>query len=491
MNRFSDQNLQSLATDTELPLSVNSADHGSTSAAGDAAAEGSSSATEGTYRKTKSAKRSWAKRLVIDKLSHLVGGEILIDEVPDHPGQPNGQSSSVVRRLGVDGDVKHVSQSNPVQDNALSVRLKIADAAFYRRTLLGGTIGAAESYIDGDWGTDNLTDLIRILIRNMDDVSKMERTWSRARKWLHRMRHLRRKNSIGGSRKNIQQHYDLGNDFYSLFLDPTMNYSAGIFNQQTAAQNFPHSQSPMHSASLVKMDRICQKLQLHADDHVVEIGTGWGGLAIHMAKHYGCQVTTTTISQQQYDFAVQAIVSEGLEDRITVLLKDYRDLEGTFDKLVSVEMIEAVGHQFLDTYFSKCNALLKPQGTMLIQAILIGQQHYRSYRKGVDFIRAYVFPGGCLPSAVTIAQSVGRVTTMRMLDFEDMTQHYADTLMHWRNSFMQRLEEVRALGFDEYFIRLWHFYLCYCEAAFAERRCQSVQVMFAQKNSPIDVVVER
>lgn len=474
MNRFSDQNLQSLATHTDL--------HHSVGAPSDSPSKTSSSL-----------KKSWAKRLVVGKLSQLVGGEILIDETIGGDVDADDSGTTTARRLGGTPDPRTNTANNaalPVDNRPLTARLTIANAGFYRRTLLGGTIGAAESYIDGDWGTDNLTDLIRILIRNMDDVSKMERTWSRARTWVHRMRHLRRKNSVSGSRKNIQQHYDLGNEFYSLFLDPTMNYSAGIFDDETAAQDFPDTQSPMHSASLVKMDRICQKLKLNPDDHVVEIGTGWGGLAIHMAKHYQCRVTTTTISQQQYDFAVQAIAAEGLQDKITVLLKDYRDLEGSFDKLVSVEMIEAVGHEFLDTYFSKCNALLKPQGTMLIQAILIGQQHYRSYRKGVDFIRAYVFPGGCLPSAVTIAQSVGRVTTMRMLDFEDMTQHYADTLMHWRNSFMQRLGDVRALGFDEYFIRLWHFYLCYCEAAFAERRCQSVQVMFAQKDSPIDVVAQ-
>lgn len=469
MNRFSDQNLQSLATDTELPLSIGSP-HGS------------------PQNLSVSGKDSWAKRLVMGKLDRIVGGEILTDETATGVAKEN--DAPAVDPLEDSARRRRKSQSGSSDGTELSVRLKVVDPAFYRRTLLGGTIGAAESYIDGDWGTDNLTDLIRILIRNMHDISKMERTWARARTFMHRLRHLRRKNSVGGSRKNIQQHYDLGNEFYSLFLDPTMNYSAGIFDPETAAKNFPNSQSAMHSASLVKMDRICQKLQLNPSDHVVEIGTGWGGLAIHMAKHYGCQVTTTTISQQQFYFAVAAIAEAGLEDRITVLLKDYRDLEGSFDKLVSVEMIEAVGHEFLDTYFSKCNALLKPNGTMLIQAILIGQQHYRSYRKGVDFIRAYVFPGGCLPSAVTIAQSVGRVTTMRMLDFEDISQHYADTLMQWRNSFMQRLDEVRALGFDEYFIRLWHFYLCYCEAAFAERRCQSVQVMFAQKNSSIDLAIE-
>ncbi len=438
MNNFSDHKSSVLAIDTELPLSVSGDRH---------------------------LNSGWSKRIVLGKLANLEGGQIQFYDA----GQMN--------KLG-----------QPDSDQ-LVVRLKVAREAFYRRSLLGGAIGFAESYIDGDWGTDNLTDLIRIMIRNIDGVSRVDRTWARARSWMHRIKHLRNKNTVNGSRKNIQQHYDLGNDFYSLFLDPTMNYSAGIFDPKVASAKFAHQDSELHGASLVKMDRICQKLALRSTDHVIEIGTGWGGLAIFMAENYGCSVTTTTISKEQFAFATQAVSDAGLEDKITVVLKDYRDLEGQYDKLVSVEMIEAVGHEFLDTYFAKCNQLLKPDGTMLIQAILIGQQAYQSYRRGVDFIRAYVFPGGCLPSAVTISQSVGRVTSMRMLDYEDMTQHYAQTLMHWRRSFMDSLEEVRAQGFDEYFIRLWHFYLCYCEAAFAERRCQSVQIMFAKKQSPIDPAV--
>ena len=457
MNRFSDQNLRSLAIDTALPLSTSQ---------NFAAQQPSITFTN-----------AWARQIIVDKLSGISGGEIFLSEggrYHQRLGDDNAHSGSEESSIGLN----------------LTARLKVVNETFYRRTLLGGTIGAAESYIDGDWGTDNLTHLIRILIRNMDDVSKLEQTWSKARSLWHRLMHLRRKNTVGGSRKNIQQHYDLGNEFYSLFLDPTMNYSAGIFDANVAKSKFPNCQSQLHAASLTKMDRICEKLKLCPDDHVIEIGTGWGGMAIHMAKHYRCRVTTTTISKEQFDFAVEAIAKEGLQDRVTVLQKDYRDLEGTYDKLVSVEMIEAVGHQFLDTYFAKCNALLKPQGTMLIQAILIGQQYERLYRKGVDFIRAYVFPGGCLPSAASIAESVGRVTSMRMVDFEDMSQHYADTLMHWREAFMDRLDAVRSLGFDDGFVRLWHFYLCYCEAAFAERRCQSVQVMFGKKDSPVDPVAE-
>ena len=449
MNRFSDKNLQSLAIDTELPF-------------------GLKSVTENSSPSRLNFVDGSAKKIVLKKLDAMQEGSILLSQ----PGVKDPIT------LGED------LTTDPSQK--LSATLKIVDPAFYRRTLLGGTIGAAESYIDGDWGTDNLTDLIRILIRNMGDISKMERTWSRARGLMHRWKHLRRKNTVSGSRKNIQDHYDLGNEFYSLFLDPTMSYSAGVFDADLADERFPDAMSEMHGASLIKMDRICQKLDLRPEDHVVEIGTGWGGLAIHMASRFGCQVTTTTISQQQFQYATEAIAKAGLEDKITVLLKDYRDLEGQFDKLVSVEMIEAVGHQFLDTYFAKCNALLKPNGAMLIQAILIGEAYHASYQKGVDFIRAYVFPGGCLPSAVTIGQSVGRVSEMHMLDYEDMTPHYAVTLMQWREVFLDRVEAVRALKFDDYFIRLWHFYLSYCEAAFAERRCQSVQIMFGKRDCPLD-----
>ena len=399
---------------------------------------------------------AWARRIVLGKFESLKGGRVVVNNQGD---------STTFGELGSD---------------RLQVAVAVSDPSFYRKLLVGGTIGSAESYIDNDWGCDNLTDLIRIMIRNMDSVTKMEKRWSGIRSAFHRFRHLARKNTPEGSRRNIHEHYDLGNEFYRLFLDPTMNYSAGIFDQSVSERFFPESKSQMHAASLLKMRHICERLQLGPGQSVVEIGTGWGALAIHMAKHYGVDVTTTTISEEQYHHAVAAVKAEGLEDRVTVLLKDYRDLEGKFDRLVSVEMIEAVGHQFLDTYFAKCDSLLKDDGAMLIQAITISEQNYEAYRKGVDFIRAYVFPGGCLPSISSINRSIGRATAMRMIGLEDFSQDYADTLRHWREAFMDRLAEVRKLGFDDAFIRLWHFYLCYCEAAFAERRCNSLQVMFAK-----------
>ena len=397
-----------------------------------------------------------ARKTVLGKFESLTGGRIKVND---------GRDGTTFGKL---------------DDDQLQVTVAVSNPAFYRKLLVGGTIGSAESYIDNDWGCDNLTDLIRIMIRNMESVTKMEKRWSRVRSAFHRFRHLARKNTVEGSRRNIHEHYDLGNEFYQLFLDPTLNYSAGIFNNSISDQFFPDAQSPMHAASLVKMRHICERLQLRPGQRVVEIGTGWGALAIHMAQHYGVYVTTTTISQEQYQHAAAAVKAKGLDDRVTVLQKDYRELEGKFDRLVSVEMIEAVGHQFLDTYFAKCDSLLKEDGAMLIQAIAISEQNYDAYRKGVDFIRAYVFPGGCLPSVSSINKSVGRSTAMRMIGLEDISQDYAKTLRHWRIAFMRRLPEVRQLGFDDAFIRLWHFYLCYCEAAFAERRCNSLQVMFAK-----------
>jgi len=409
----------------------------------------------------KSSRMSWslnalARKTVLEKFQSLKGGRISVNDCSD------------AARFG------------DFDEDRLQATVAVSNQSFYRKLLVGGTIGSAESYIDNDWGSDNLTDLIRIMIRNMDSVTRMEKRWSRIRSAFHRFRHLARKNTVEGSRRNIHEHYDLGNEFYQLFLDPTLNYSAGIFNKSVSDKFFPDAQSPMHAASLVKMRHICQRLQLQPGQRVVEIGTGWGALAIHMAEHYGVHVTTTTISQEQYQHALAAVKAKGLEDQVTVLQKDYRDLDGKFDRLVSVEMIEAVGHQFLDTYFAKCDSLLEDDGAMLIQAIAISEQNYAAYRKGVDFIRAYVFPGGCLPSISSINNSIGRSTSMRMIGLEDISQDYADTLRHWRVAFMKRLPEVRQLGFDDAFIRLWHFYLCYCEAAFAERRCNSLQAMFAK-----------
>ncbi len=363
------------------------------------------------------------------------------------------------------------------QSDDLTVAIDVYDPAFYVRTLLGGTIGSAESYMDGEWKVSDLTNLIRILIRNIDSITRLDRTWSSIQKVGHWFWHKLRRNTLSGSRKNIHQHYDLGNEFYQLFLDPTMNYSSGIF---------PGNGDNMLHSSLFKMNWISEKLQLKPEDHVLEIGTGWGGLACFMAKHYGCRVTTTTISKQQYEFALAQVKSEGLADRVNVLFEDYRNLEGQYDKLVSIEMIEAVGHQYFDEYFEKCNSMLKNDGLMLLQGITMSQQNYQQHLQNVDFIRRYIFPGGCLPSIVGIGESIGRTGNMRIVHLEDITAHYAKTLRQWRFQFFKNIHRVRDLGYDDRFIRMWHFYLCYCEAAFAERRVNTVQMVMAKPNNNVD-----
>jgi len=273
------------------------------------------------------------------------------------------------------------------------------------------------------------------------------------------------------SRDNISAHYDLGNDFFSLFLDPTMMYSSAIFEDVDRG---------LDEAAVAKLDEICHQLELSPGDHLLEIGTGWGGMAIHAAKHYGCRVTTTTISQEQYDYACAAVKREGVADRVTLLLQDYRSLEGQYDKLVSIEMIEAVGHEFYREYFQRCSALLKPTGKMVIQAITMADQRYEQARDSVDFIKRYIFPGGCLPSVAVIADHLARDTDMQMVHLRDITQDYAVTLAHWRSRFMDKLEAVKAMGFDDNFIRMWDYYLCYCEGGFRERIISTVQLAFAK-----------
>ncbi len=331
------------------------------------------------------ARRSWLdsqfRNGLLGRLKDVQGGSITVREFNADPVM-----------LG------HASDHPTLHANVV-----VRDRAFFRKIFLGGTIGSAESYMDGDWGTDNLTDLIRIIIRNLDQMTDLEKGWARLKNVFYWAQHLARRNSVEGSRKNIHEHYDLGNDFYQLFLDPTMSYSSGIFDETGVI-----SRAAMEDASNRKMNRICQKLQLQPSDHVLEIGTGWGGMAIFMAGQYGCRVTTTTISQEQHRYAVDAVNQAGLQDRITVLLKDYRHLTGRYDKIVSIEMIEAVGHQYYDQYFSKCSSLLADDGLMLLQAITMAEQNFDYHVSHVDFIRRYVFPGGCLPSITALSQSVGR-----------------------------------------------------------------------------------
>lgn len=347
----------------------------------------------------------------------------------------------------------------------------VHDAQLYSDVIFGGSVGAGEAYMSGFWSTPNLTQVTRLFVRNIEALDAMDSKQSFIGQYLLRAFHWFNRNTKEGSRKNISAHYDLGNDFFRLFLDSTMMYSAAIY---------PTPDAPLAVASVYKLQRVCEKLQLNPDDHLLEIGTGWGGMAIYAAQHYGCRVTTTTISKEQRDYALAKVADAGLSDRITVLFDDYRDLRGQFSKLVSIEMIEAVGHEHYDQYFSTCSRLLKPNGLMLLQAITIADQRYDMARKTVDFIQRYIFPGGSLPSIAVISDFAKRKTDMNILHIEDIGEHYAQTLKHWRVAFNAKLEEVRSQGFDDRFVRMWEFYLCYCEGGFIERSIGTAQVLLAK-----------
>ena len=344
--------------------------------------------------------------------------------------------------------------------SAPHAEVHVHDTDLYRRILTGGSIAAGETFIEGMWSSPDLTEVTRAFSANMAMLEAM----SDKQNWLARLAlklsHWARRNTSTRSRENISAHYDLGNDFFSLFLDPSMMYSSAVF---------PSASADLAAASQHKLKLICEDLELKAEDHLVEIGTGWGGMAIFAAEHYGCRVTTTTISRQQYDYTVEAVAQKGLENQVTVLFDDYRDLQGQFDKLVSIEMIEAVGHQFYDTYFQKISHLLKPHGKAVIQAITITEQRYKQARDSVDFIKRYIFPGGCLPSLTVVSDALSRVTDMQMSNLRDIGRDYADTLKVWHASLLNKLDEVRAMGFDDRFIRMWRYYLSYCEGGFRER----------------------
>jgi cyclopropane-fatty-acyl-phospholipid synthase len=356
-------------------------------------------------------------------------------------------------------------------DNSPRTTLEVFDPRFYRHLVFGGSLGAAEAYIRGFWTCEDLVSMVRLFCRNSAVSARLENGPARLLSPLARFAHWLRRNTSSGSRRNIAAHYDLGNDFFSLFLDETMAYSCAVF---------PRIESTLHEASIAKFDRVCRKLALTEKDHLLEIGTGWGGFAIHAAKNYGCRVTTTTISRKQYEYSRNLVARTGLSDRVTVLCEDYRVLSGSFDKLVSIEMIEAVGHKYFDTYFRNCSERLKPHGTMLLQAIVIPDQRYDRYRRSVDFIQRYIFPGGCLPSVGAICRSIGRMTDFQLSDLEDITPHYAETLAMWRERFHSNLDQMRRLGFSDEFIRTWEFYFCYCEGAFRERVIGDVQVLLTK-----------
>lgn len=386
-----------------------------------------------------------ARRLILRHLRHLQGGRLTLTDV--------------------------ISTSEVGSGGGLSASVRVHGSDFYRRLLVGGGLGAAESFMDGGWSSHDLTVTLRLFARNMALSDAMDGGWAALRTLLERILHRLRANTRRGSARNIRAHYDLGNEFFEIFLDPTLTYSAGIFE---------HPAATMEAASTAKMERICRKLRLSASDHLLEIGSGWGALAIHAARECGCRVTTTTISPEQHRLARRRVREAGLEGQVTVLLNDYRDLEGRYDKLVSVEMIEAVGHAYLADYFGQCASLLKPDGLMLLQAIVTPEYRYESSRRSIDLIRRYIFPGSCLTSVGRISEALARSTDFSMLHLEDIGPHYAETLRRWRRRFRDNLGRVRALGYDERFIRLWDYYLCYCEAGFEEGIVGDVQLLLGR-----------
>jgi cyclopropane-fatty-acyl-phospholipid synthase len=352
----------------------------------------------------------------------------------------------------------------------LTARVTINDPAAWRDPL-HGSVGLGEGYVEGRWETDDLVGLIRIAARELREMDGVRRAVAAPRGLWHRVRHLVPENSRTGARRNISAHYDLGNDLFAAFLDERMMYSCAYFADDTIS---------LEGAQLAKLDRICDRLRLGPENHLLEIGTGWGGMAIHAARRSGCRVTTTTISQQQFDLATERVREAGLGDQVTVLLHDYRDLDGRYDRLVSVEMIEAVGWQFFDDYFRRCDELLTDDGLMLLQAITIDDRIYELEKAARSFANTHVFPGGCLPSEGMIAGCLERVTSMKQVWRDDITAHYPPTLAEWRERFFAAWERLRERGYDERFRRLWDFYLSSSEAGFRERRIGDVQALFAK-----------
>jgi cyclopropane-fatty-acyl-phospholipid synthase len=349
-----------------------------------------------------------------------------------------------------------------------NIQLRVHNTHFYQAVILGGSVGAAESYILHEWTCSQLTELIRLFIRNQSLLTQLESGASSIKNLTNKWYHYWRKNTLQLSQRNIHAHYDLGNEFFKLFLDSNLMYSCAIFPSET---------STLDTASDFKLKTICEKLNLTSDDHILEIGTGWGGFALYAAKNYGCKVTTTTISQQQYNLAHERIKSAGLDSQITLLQQDYRTLTGQYDKLVSIEMLEAVGHQYYPIYFSTCDRLLKPHGKMLLQTITIADQYYEQAKRSVDFIQRFIFPGGCIPSPTALLHAMTTHSNLRLVGMEDIGLHYATTLQQWRDRFLNAQADVKKLGYGDEFIRLWNYYLCYCEGGFLEQHLSNMHLL--------------
>ncbi len=385
-----------------------------------------------------------------------------------------GQMATLHGRPLVIVDALGRTELAPGVSFSVPITLHVRDPGFYRAVAANGSVGAAEAYMDGYWTCDDLVGLVQLLVRNRGMLDGMESGWARLGGLAMRGLHALRANTRDGARRNIAAHYDLGNEFFRLFLTDDLMYSSALY---------AGADDTLEQASARKLDRICEKLRLEPGDQVIEIGTGWGGFALHAARHYGCHVTTTTISREQHALAQRRVADAGLQDRVTLLLEDYRDLQGQYDKLVSIEMIEAIGAPFLDTYFRKLGRLLKSDGLAVVQAITIEGHRYQQALRSVDFIKRHVFPGSFIPSISAMLESKARSTDLALVHLEDFGSSYARTLQAWRERFMARLPEVRAQGFDERFLRMWEFYLAYCEGGFRERSIGVAQLLLAKPGS--------
>jgi cyclopropane-fatty-acyl-phospholipid synthase len=357
------------------------------------------------------------------------------------------------------------------EESDLHAEIDFQCLSVYQSLLFGGSVASGETFSEGLWTTPNLTNVIRIFARNLPLLD----SWESKMEWLafpiRKISHLANANSAAGSKKNIAAHYDLGNKLYTRFLDDSMMYSSAIY---------PSESSTLAQAQTTKLKAICDKLQLVPEDHVVEIGTGWGGLAVFAAKNYGCKVTTTTISEEQHQYTQDLINKEGLQDKITLLKKDYRLLEGKYDKLVSIEMIEAVGREYLPTFFKKCSSLLKDEGLMVLQAITISDHRLESYSKSVDFIQKHIFPGGFLPSQLLINQHLKKHTDLMIRDLHDIGLDYARTLRDWHHKLIENKEPLAKDGYDDRFMNMWRYYFSYCEGGFLERTISTVQLVISK-----------
>lgn len=398
---------------------------------------------------------SFFERIVINALSKMSLGKLELS-------LPNGET--LVFGTGED---------------KVSANIRVNHPDFFKSIALYGDIGFGEGYTAGLWDTTNITNVIKWVILNIENApsitgSKVKSVALNLFKWVNKLTHIRRANTVAGSQKNISEHYDLNNDFFATFLDKTMTYSSGYFLNENLS---------LEESQYAKYDRLAKQLKIKPTDHVLEIGSGWGGNAIFLAKNYGCKVTSVTISKEQQKLAIQRVKQEGLEDKVSILIQDYRKIVGLFDKIVSIEMLEAVGHQYLETYFAKCQELLKPNGIFAFQVITSPDCRYNKLRNGVDWIQKHIFPGSLLPSVAAINKAINNTGDLTMVDLKDMGLDYAKTLHLWYIEFNKNLEKVKALGFDENFIRKWNYYLNYCEAAFAMRNINVMQLVYSRPNN--------